>query len=175
MLVHRSSSQILARCYYGPFKVAACVGEMANHLILPDYARIHPVFHVSLLKPFKGELTRSASSLPAEFVDGNLVSRPLRVHDYRTVLVGTNLVRQALVEWSEGGVHDATWESVESLRRYYPELHLADKVLVQPRRNVVNTPQVHGDDSPGEVECDAVLESHWEDVWEEDRRRGTRV
>lgn len=41
--------------YFGPFKIIAKVGTEAYKLELPSTARIlHPVFHVSQLKVFKG-------------------------------------------------------------------------------------------------------------------------
>lgn len=40
----------LGRRYFGPFKVLKRIGEIVYKLELPDEARIHPVFHVSLLK-----------------------------------------------------------------------------------------------------------------------------
>lgn len=49
------TSQKLAKRYYGPFQVCQCIDSVAYELILPDTARIHPVFHVSLLRPYKGE------------------------------------------------------------------------------------------------------------------------
>jgi len=49
--VHRRSSQKLAKRFYGPFRILHRIGPVAYELELPSTARIHPVFHVSLLKP----------------------------------------------------------------------------------------------------------------------------
>nr|KYP72870.1 Retrotransposable element Tf2 [Cajanus cajan] len=50
----RRTSQKLAKQYYGPFRVHRRFGLVAYELLLPETARIHPVFHVSLLRPYKG-------------------------------------------------------------------------------------------------------------------------
>jgi len=40
--------------YFGPFKILARIDENAYKLKLSDSAKIHLVFHLSLLKAFKG-------------------------------------------------------------------------------------------------------------------------
>eukprot|EP00257_Ricinus_communis_P017580 XP_015576051.1 uncharacterized protein K02A2.6-like [Ricinus communis] len=42
----------LVRCYKGPFLVEQRVGKLAYRLKLPSHLEMHPVFHVSLLKPY---------------------------------------------------------------------------------------------------------------------------
>jgi transposase InsO family protein len=39
--------------YLGPFKVTGVIGEQAYELELPEKWTVHPVFHVSLLEPYK--------------------------------------------------------------------------------------------------------------------------
>eukprot|EP01050_Picozoa_sp_SAG11_P020099 SAG11_NODE_3330_length_2520_cov_15.369269_1_plen_130_part_00 len=40
--------------YYGPFKILEQISPVTFRLQLPDRSRIHPVFHVALLKPAYG-------------------------------------------------------------------------------------------------------------------------
>ncbi|XP_020972870.1 uncharacterized protein LOC110269405 [Arachis ipaensis] len=74
----------LGKKYFGPFKVLQRVGTVAYKLELPVGSAIHPVFHVSLLKEFKGESIMAGGinelplSLPFEPV-------PVAIIDSRTL------------------------------------------------------------------------------------------
>lgn len=55
--VQRRTSQKLSPLYYGPFLIIERLGTIAYRLALPAEARIHPIFHVSLLKRAPGPPT----------------------------------------------------------------------------------------------------------------------
>lgn len=49
------ASQKLSKRYYGPFRILRKIGFVAYELDLPSSARMHPVFHISLLKLCHGQ------------------------------------------------------------------------------------------------------------------------
>lgn len=69
-IVARRSSQKLAKRYFGPFAVTKRVGNVAYELKLLESSRIHPVIHVSLLRPYHGDHPEAHfTSLPKELKD----------------------------------------------------------------------------------------------------------
>ncbi|MCI29774.1 hypothetical protein A2U01_0050983, partial [Trifolium medium] len=52
-LRNRASPKLNKR-YFGPYQISKVINPVAYELVLPPAARIHPVFHVSKLKPYKG-------------------------------------------------------------------------------------------------------------------------
>lgn len=69
----------LSSCFFGPYNIIPKVGPVAYELQLPPSSKLHPIFHVSLLQPAKGDF--SASTLPALpiNVDWELIMEPEKV------------------------------------------------------------------------------------------------
>lgn len=111
------SHQKLSFKYFGPYQVAARVGEVAYRLQLPSSSRIHPVIHVSQLKLVAGFKGVASSSLTASLPDFNV---PVQVLQTCGVTKGHRLVQQVLVAWS-GLPHElATWEDRDALHQRFP-------------------------------------------------------
>src|SRR5258706_14429493 len=57
---------------FGPFKVKKAVRKMAYELELPPQMRIHPVFHIALLEPYKapGDPMRRVDPPEIEEIEG---------------------------------------------------------------------------------------------------------
>ena len=103
-------SRKLAAKWLGPLEVLGKVGAVAYRVQLPEsLRRLHPVFHVSLLKPFVGE-----PPAPREPVFEAEDGEELEVER----LAAHRLVRgrrQFLVHWKGYPVWEATWEPEENL------------------------------------------------------------
>ncbi|KAI9156272.1 hypothetical protein LWI28_003427 [Acer negundo] len=100
----------LSQRYYGPFKVLERIGEVAYKLELPSISRLHPVFHVIVLKKRVGNPGLISSDLPAFDTEGNLLIRPiiaLRYHNWKKGC-GMTKVWQVLVQWQGVPIEEAT-------------------------------------------------------------------
>ncbi|KAH9647661.1 Wall-associated receptor kinase-like 22 [Citrus sinensis] len=89
----------LASKFFGPYRVLEKIGSVAYKLQLPEGARIHPVFHVSLLKKVVGEVPHNSSELPPIDDDGVIILEPDSIVDTRWLKRGGKFIEQSLVRW----------------------------------------------------------------------------
>jgi hypothetical protein len=121
-------NQKLGMKYFGPFEVLAKVGEVAYKLKLPNHAKIHPVFHISQLKIFKGEAQEQYLPLPLTMSDTGPIIWPMAILQARTITKGSQKVHQVLVQWDQQPISEATSEDIASLQQKFPLFNLEDKV-----------------------------------------------
>jgi hypothetical protein len=123
-------NQKLAPRFYGPFKIIEQIGAVAYKLQLPDQSKIHPVFHVSLLKKAVGDYTVQ-TDLPKDLeviLDEEVY--PVKVLGTRVTLQNGEPTPQSLIQWKDKSVDDVTWENDDVIRGQFPEFNLEDKVVL---------------------------------------------
>ena len=100
----------------GPYTIIAEVSTTVYKLDLPGNLRIHPVFHVSLLKHYQEtpDNFNRPTPPPAIIIPG------IEEEEYEVEsILDKKLVRTKphyLVKWKGYPLHDATWEPAEHLK-----------------------------------------------------------
>jgi transposase InsO family protein len=97
----------------GPFRIAKKIGKAAFRLKLPASMRIHPVFHVSLLEPFRPNDIpgRTQDPSPPVIVDNQEEFEVEEILDSR-IRRGK---LQYFVHWKDWPISSRTWEPQENL------------------------------------------------------------
>ncbi|XP_026459201.1 uncharacterized protein LOC113359843 [Papaver somniferum] len=126
----RRSLKLSAK-FFGPYQVTAKIGKVAYKLNLPVTSRIHPVFHVSQLKPKLGEGLLPQTTLPSMDSNGCLKVTPFQILSTRTVKKNQQLVDQVLVHWNHSAAADATREDKALIKQQFPKLILEDKNQIE--------------------------------------------
>jgi hypothetical protein len=132
--VRGRTSPKLSKRFFGPNKILRVIGPVAYELELPPEGRIHPVFHVSLLRPYQN---------PSQFPDRpptNPPPPPVTVNDIPEYEVEHILdhrtqrnQQEYLVKWVGYPDHDATWEPVGNLTHADEllEEYLASRMMLE--------------------------------------------
>ena len=110
----------LSAKYYGPFQIEEKVGSVAYKLKLPADTRIHPVFHVSLLKKKLGLVQGSSTKLPEFDAQDQCPLQPESVMRRRVILRNGQPVIQFLIKWNQLKPEEASWEDKSFIERQFP-------------------------------------------------------
>ncbi|GKC19565.1 ty3-gypsy retrotransposon protein, partial [Tanacetum coccineum] len=143
-------SNKLSKRYNGPFKVLKRVGKVVYRLNLPSTSKKHPVFHVSLLKPFTRFDVEGIANLHKEEHEGHPVDQPLVVCATRVILRNGKPICQILVQWLGSSPEEATWEELSEFQTTYSFCHLEDKVNFEGEESV--TPVLQENGRPGRAQ-----------------------
>jgi hypothetical protein len=120
----------LAFKFFGPYKVLERVGTVAYRLDLPESAQVHPIFHISQLKPFTPNYAPIFSTLPKYEDLGKKGVVSLEIMDRRLIKKGNEAVSQVLIRWSNLTLDLATWEDHYVIRQKFPDAISWDKQLL---------------------------------------------
>lgn len=102
--------------FVGPFTIEEKVGTVSYKLTLPDTMQVHPVFHVELLREYRGnEFTFPPSITCDDGTEKDEVEMVLRAR-YK----GNR--RQYLLKWKGLSREFASWEPAAQVRLEIPEM-----------------------------------------------------
>jgi hypothetical protein len=123
-------NQKLSPRYYGPYEILQRIGAVAYKLKLPDDSKVHPVFHVSLLKKAIAPNVEP-QPLPSCMNEAwQLESEPEEAMDTRRNEVGEV---EVLVKWKGLPEFENSWELDDKLRKEYPGFLLEVKESFEGR------------------------------------------
>jgi hypothetical protein len=106
--------------FFGPYTVLEKIGAVAYRLQLPADSSIHPVFHISQLKPFHPDYTPVYSTLPTVTDLEATAAVPEQILDRRLVKKGNTAIPQVLLTWTGLPKESTTWEDYHVVRKRFP-------------------------------------------------------
>ncbi|KAL2230104.1 UNVERIFIED_CONTAM: Transposon Ty3-G Gag-Pol polyprotein [Sesamum indicum] len=130
----------LSAKYFGPYKVLEKVGQVAYKLELPEGSKIHPVFHVSLLKKKIGSKYFPSVNLP-ELEDEVFKIYPIAILGRRLIPRNNVGVPQVLIQWAHSNPEQATWEDYYVVAAKFPGFDPWGQGAKKGGRNVVFQPE----------------------------------
>ncbi|MCO5548854.1 hypothetical protein L7F22_002316 [Adiantum nelumboides] len=110
--------------FAGPFKILKRIGSLAYKLELPSHVKVHPVFHVSLLKKYVPNVHHVLQDNSKLKDDGTLSVEPDLVLDRRVKHLRNRNIVELLVKWQNYPIEDASWVDLSVLQSEFPSFQL---------------------------------------------------
>jgi len=103
----RTTTPKLFPKFIGPYRIEKRVGQVAYKLTLPEGMRIHPVFHVSLLKLYREE--RGMQPPEPLVINDEALFLMEKILDHKIVQIGRKSYREYLIKWQGQAPDHNSW------------------------------------------------------------------
>ncbi|CAN4125168.1 unnamed protein product [Withania somnifera] len=110
--------------YIGPYKIIKRYGQVAYELELPqELSKIHPVFHVSMLRRCIGDPSRITPIEDVQIIEDLTYEEvPIFILDRQVKKLRNKEMASVKVLWRNQQVEEVTWEAEETMKSTYPHL-----------------------------------------------------
>ena len=110
--------------FIGPFKIIVRVGKVAYRLELPEELQgVHSTFHASHLRKCLADVTAYVPYKDIEVNDKlGYIEQPVAILDKKVKKLINKEIKQVKIQWKNRKGSDATWESEDKMRKFYPQL-----------------------------------------------------
>ncbi|KAH7286341.1 hypothetical protein KP509_32G002100 [Ceratopteris richardii] len=115
--------------FCGPWIVIKKISDVAYKLQLPANCEVHPIFHVSKLRPYISRDENCVDGLVALENRESQLDVPSQVLDRRERKLENLSIPEYLVAWTSSPLTVATWESKALIRKHFPSLITEDSDL----------------------------------------------
>ena len=100
------------------------ISPLTYRLALPSHFRIHPVFHISKLRPYQSSSTfsRQQNDRPSPVInpDNEPTWEVEKIVDHRIVIRNRKKIKQYQVKWKNYPVSENTWELESNMKKNAP-------------------------------------------------------
>ena len=110
--------------YIGPFEIVDKIDPVAYRLDLPEeLARVHNVFHISMLRKYISDPTHVLEPPEIELRDDlSYEEQPVQILDRKEKELRNKTIPLVKVIWRNHLVEEATWEREDQMGSQYPHL-----------------------------------------------------
>ena len=110
--------------YMGPYEIVERIEKVAYRLRLaPELARIHDVFHVSMLRKYIADPSHVLRDQPVQLKeDLTYEERSVQIVDRKAQVLRNKVIHLVKVLWMNHSREEATWERDDQMQTQYPHM-----------------------------------------------------